>query len=206
IWMEWLEWRIRQAKDALSGIVEDAGRVLSNTEDDLLRVRVLWRMAELLKSAGYVERAMALFQAQAEWVMNMPPTLRDLPFAQQLDELEKFWESEVLRVGEANSTGWSSWVTSGKETPQHQPTASTSSVRPRAPTADPHTQWAQSEKWADTYACLPTRSFDESDDADPYSIILFSDIRPLLAPIRSPDAIDAFRKAWLALLGLWVPG
>ncbi|KAL1762021.1 NRDE-2, necessary for RNA interference-domain-containing protein [Schizophyllum commune] len=206
MWMEWLEWRIGQAKDALAGIVEDAGRVLANTGDDMLRVRVLWRMAELLKSAGYIERANALFQAQAEWITHLPPTMRDLPFIQQLDELEEFWESEVPRIGEPNASGWAAWVASGKPTPTNLPTASTSSRLPRPPTVDPYTKWAQAEKLADTYACLPTRSFDESEDADPYSTIMFSDIRPLLSPIRDEAAVDAFRKAWLSVLGLWVPG
>ncbi|KAL1748548.1 NRDE-2, necessary for RNA interference-domain-containing protein [Schizophyllum fasciatum] len=205
MWMEWLEWRIGQAKDALSGIVEDAGRVLASTEDDMLRVRVLWRMAELFKSAGYVERAMALFQAQAEWVLRLPPILRDHPFTHQLDELEEFWDSEHARIGEPNSAGWASWVAAGKPALTSQPTATASSALPRPPTADPHTRWAQSETLADTFACLPTRTFDENADADPYSTIVFSDVRPLLSPLRDPAAVDVLRTAWLALLGLWVP-
>lgn len=73
LWMEWLEWRIRQSKLGLEGLFEDMDRVLSagpfqqdNVESELARLRVFWRTATAVKGAGFTERAMAMFQAQLE--------------------------------------------------------------------------------------------------------------------------------------------
>lgn len=89
LWMEWLEWRIRKAEKGVDGIVEDAMRVIATFYQDELGeiacIRVFWRVAVALQNAGTVsehasvgtickpslitgfpERAMAMFQAQAE--------------------------------------------------------------------------------------------------------------------------------------------
>lgn len=70
LWMQWLDWRAHDATKGLDGIIADARRVLSafkqDEEDEVVKCRVLWRMATLLKGMGYVERGTALLQAQAE--------------------------------------------------------------------------------------------------------------------------------------------
>lgn len=73
LWMEWLEWRIRQSRLGLDGLFEDMDRVLSaapfqqdNVGSELARLRVFWRTAAAVKGAGFNERAMAMFQAQLE--------------------------------------------------------------------------------------------------------------------------------------------
>jgi hypothetical protein len=71
---------------------------------------------------------------------------------------------------------------------------------------DPYRQWAANEAVADRTCLLPTVPSDEAEDADPYSIILFSDIQPLLFELRSVRGRCAFRLAWLSVLGLYVPG
>jgi hypothetical protein len=43
-------------------------------------------------------------------------------------------------------------------------------------------------------------------DSDPYATILFSDIRDVLLDLKTSSAKDAFRYAWLAVLGLNLPG
>lgn len=54
--LEWLEWRIRKANAGLESVVNDARRVLNtygdSEEDEIAKVRVLWRMALLFKNAG----------------------------------------------------------------------------------------------------------------------------------------------------------
>jgi hypothetical protein len=51
---------------------------------------------------------------------------------------------------------------------------------------------------------MPTRSTDEPDD--PYSTVLFPDIRQLLVPLETLEAKRVFRLIWLSFLGLHVPG
>jgi NRDE-2, necessary for RNA interference len=53
IWMEWLEWRMRTKNRGINGMVEDAVRVLQSIgQDELGKVRVLWRLAVAFQAAG----------------------------------------------------------------------------------------------------------------------------------------------------------
>ncbi|KAH9837066.1 NRDE-2, necessary for RNA interference-domain-containing protein [Rhodofomes roseus] len=206
MWMEWLDWRIRKGEKGVEGIVEDAKRVLGAViGDEIGMLRVLWRVAVGFRDAGYVERATALFQAQAELTYRTHPDMARQPFERQLDALEEFWESEAPRMGEANTKGVPYWTTNpiGDVTNLVSPRkAANISARER----DPFRRWAASESLSDRAYQLPTRSFDGAADEDPYATILFADIRPLLVDIRSAKAKDIFRRIWLAFLGLHVPG
>ena len=57
LWFEWLEWRIRKGDKGVDGVVDDAVRVLKflghGEEDELAKVRVFWRVAVVLKNAGW---------------------------------------------------------------------------------------------------------------------------------------------------------
>lgn len=53
---------------------------------------------------------------------------------------------------------------------------------------------------------LPRRSTDSEADLDPYSTILFTDVRDVLLNLDSASAKDVFRYAWLSVLGLNLPG
>ena len=86
--MEWLEWRIRNGNTGIDGVVESAVRAVaslgSDVDSEVAKVRIFWRMTTAIRSAGtfvdaswilyslflvslgYSERAMAIYQAQAE--------------------------------------------------------------------------------------------------------------------------------------------
>ncbi|EED80436.1 predicted protein, partial [Postia placenta Mad-698-R] len=204
IWVEWLDWRIRRGSNGIDGIVEDARRVLASIGDEeVSHMRVLWRVGVAFRDAGYVERANALFQAQAELAYHTPASFVGQPFDEQLDALEEFWEAEVLRTGEPGAKGWAHWHDTDH---QAEPPAARQIPEPTTVEVDPYRRWAALESIADRTHHLPSRSFDESADADPYATILFSDIRPLLLPLRSVQAKRTFRLIWLAFLGLHIPG
>lgn len=132
---------------------------------------------------------------------EVPQALYGLPHEMQLDQLEEFWESDAPRMGEEGAKGWAAWVSFGKQ--YHE--SSSATVRPsNISELDPYRQWAAKELEADRTHFLPSHSFEESDD--PYRTILFPDIRSLLIQIQSPVAKNAFRQAWLAILGLHIPG
>ncbi|KAG6911532.1 hypothetical protein DXG01_011834 [Tephrocybe rancida] len=205
IWMEWIEWRIRKAGNGVDGIVEDAARtlgVLRHQQDELAKVRVFWRIAVVFQRAGFVERATAMFQAQAELLFEIPQAVYGLPHETQLEHLEDFWESEAPRVGEVESRGWAAWAASRHE--GEVPAPSYNSDTPPLGELDPYRQWASREARMDRSNFLPSRSSHNTDD--PYSMILFSDIRPLLISLTSATAKDAFRQAWLSYSGLHIPG
>ena len=160
-----------------------------------------------------------MFQAQAELsvcirpgslhvliinrTFKSPRPLNNGSFDASLDSLDEFWESEAPRVGERDAKGWEAWTQSGKP----QGAVSLNAPSPTAPTElDPYRQWAANEVCADRASFLPSRSTDERADLDPYSTVLFTDIRPLLSALRTSEARNAFRLAWLSSVGLVVPG
>ena len=137
---------------------------------------------------------------------EVPQSLYGLPVETQLEALEEFWESETPRVGEANANGWSGWVSSGR--PEAIPTneSCTQVDTDPIPSADPFSSWYTDETRADRLFRTPARSTSERAASDPYATVLFSDIRPLLLPLTTQRAKNIFRFAWLALLGLHIPG
>ena len=120
-----------------------------------------------------------------------------------LDSLDEFWESEHPRFGECESKGWENWIASGNQeyASAHSPP---SNIVPSLPISDHFQKWAAEERDSDLRFMMPTRSTDETDD--PYSTVLFSDIRPLLVPVKTSQAKRTFRLIWLSFLGLYVPG
>ncbi|KDQ63400.1 hypothetical protein JAAARDRAFT_147686 [Jaapia argillacea MUCL 33604] len=205
IWMEWLDWRIKKAGKGLDGLVGDAERILRALQgDEMGQLRVMWRVAVAFWHAGYMERAMALFQAQAELTFEIPQSLYGLPLETQLEALEEFWDVEAFRVGESGSKGWAAWVADGSPEyrPPPRPPANENARKIDLP--DIYAKWS-AEEIRDDRLCVMSAGSDEQLD-DPYTTILFEDIRPLLISLQSPDAKHAFRLVWLSLLGLHVPG
>nr|VWO94247.1 Pre-mRNA-splicing factor CLF1 (crooked-neck-like protein 1) [Ganoderma boninense] len=205
IWMAWFDWRVRRTPNLLETIAEDLERILRTStvhEDEVGQLRIFWRAAIALRDAGYVERANALFQAQAELLYAIPEQLHDKPFEVQLDAMEEYWDSEVPRLGEAEASGWAAW-----DAYRHEHTLRPSKAAAAAPDmSDPYSKWAAAEGLADRTRAISLRSTDEDEDVDPYAVVLFSDIRPLLLCLRSSRSKDVFRHIWLAFLGVHVPG
>jgi hypothetical protein len=179
--------------------------------------------------SGFIERSMALFQAQADMYFqpsylsytytyakcfrsagfNNPPVINQLPFEVQMSNLEEYWDSEAPRIGEPGSTGWADWYIAGKpeRTPRRAPDSTTPTLLAVAASlSDPYQLWAQAEVRADELMKPPLRSTDPDAELDPYAAILFSDIRPFLFELTSKRSKGLFRLMWLSHLGLHVPG
>ncbi|KAJ3816071.1 NRDE-2, necessary for RNA interference-domain-containing protein [Lentinula aff. lateritia] len=208
MWMEWLEWRISKSGDGLDGVIDAALRIFSSLDDsedsEVGKLRVFWRIAIVFKQAGYHERATAMFQAQAEFVFANPEALNSVPLEIRLAAFEEFWDSEVPRMGEPHSKGWSHWVSHKQE--RNPLTVVTPSVTLTSTELDPYRQWVEYETRADCAGQLPARTTDDNIDSDPYSTILFVDIRPFLLDLRTQRSKNVFRLAWLSTLGLHIPG
>ena len=110
--------------------------------------------------------------------------MNNLPPEERLDALEEFWETEVPRAGEDGAKGWKAWKL------ELQSIASSTMV-PRigkCESSDPYAIWHFNEAEADKRLIFPTRlsgndgsdhvtEGDETPDEDPYSAVLFTDIR-----------------------------
>ena len=132
-----------------------------------------------------------------------------MPFEEQLNNLEEYWELESPRIGESGSTGWAGWYIAGK--PERTPglaasSTSSTSGAVAASLSDPHQRWAQEEMRSDELLRLPLRSTDPDAGLDPFATILFLDIRPFLFALTSNRTKGFFRLMWLSYLGLHVPG
>lgn len=143
-------------------------------------------------------------QHRAE-VQASPSTSKPIDAA--LDDLEQFWDSEAARVGETGSLGWSH--TSDDSLPPEVPADSV--IKPEVTgnghqDTDPFETWARSERTASRARGRPTRTSDtlvgDDEEDDPYSVILFSDIRSLLFVVSSPDARSQLLYSFLFYLGL----
>jgi hypothetical protein len=140
---------------------------------------------------------------------NNPPVISQLPFEEQMSNLEEYWDSEAPRIGESGSTGWADWYIAGKpeRTPRCAPASTTpTSLAVAASLSNPYQLWAQTEMRADELMKPPLRSTDPDAELDPYAAILFSDIRPFLFELTSKRSKGLFRLIWLSHLGLHVPG
>lgn len=145
-----------------------------------------------------------MFQAQAELTYNCPPSFAGAFLTSRLDKLEEFWESEVPRIGESGARGWAAWLSSGKL--GHNAPNSPAPEVPSLSSGDAYQTWAHHESAFDRVVHPALRTMDPAAEEDPYSTIMFADVRPFLFTLSSQRARSAFRLAWLSLLGLHVPG
>lgn len=135
----------------------------------------------------------------------MPQDLYGLPLPHLLNSLEEFWESETPRIGEIGAKGWSSWFTS-KKVEQARNSETSSALGLNLNISDPYLRWSLLELHSDRHSRLPSRSYDAVSETDPYTTILFADVRDMLMDLKTNRAKDAFRLSWLSFLGLHIPG
>ncbi|KAH8120222.1 DUF1740-domain-containing protein [Phellopilus nigrolimitatus] len=201
--IEWLDWRMRTPAN-FSNVLEDAIRAykmvakgMSGDNADIARLRVFWRTAIFLKQAGYVERGFAIFQAQAELSFNTPDDVKTFAFEKRVDLLEEFWESEIPRVGETSAKAT-------KETTEEDSLEEAQRIG-EYNSGNPYEIWHFRETESDRCLFIPTRTSNMNED-DPYSTILFSDIRPFLINLGTTKGLNMFRLIWLSFMGLHIPG
>lgn len=132
---------------------------------------------------------------------EIPQSLYGLPLEALLDALEDFWDSDTPRVGDPGATGWSAHNPSSSPPAPPQPT----SPPPPSTEKDPYARWAADECAADLAQRTPVRGEGGADD-DPYAAVFFSDVRPLLRTVGTPEGRRAFRLLFLHFLGLPIPG
>lgn len=149
-----------------------------------VQIYVVLRMTLFMRESGFAEYATAAWQALLEFVFFKPIIVQasvNTKDGSSLEEtavsmFEKFWDSEVPRIGEKGAEGWASFSQKRGEPPQ-----------PRTETADDledskdhWKSWLTSERRHRLLSRNPARTIDDIEENDPYRIILFSDIRPFL--------------------------
>lgn len=165
------------------------------------QVYVLLRMTVFMREAGFIENAIATWQAVLEWQMFKPKDFQSREHAlsgsnaaEALSAFERFWESEVSRIGEECATGWANYLDSNGEPPR--PRKDTKCVSKNG--SQLLDAWASLERGQYLQSRIVARTIDEVDESDPYRVILFSDVRGAL--IDPPASLSDLALIFQALL------
>lgn len=134
-------------------------------------VYVFLRLTVFMKEAGYHELSMALWQAVLELCVMRPPGVEtDAAMA----SLEEFWDSEAPRLGERGYLPWISRQQQDAPAPKRRHSMHVRTTN----RIFKHFILAELDRASET--TLPGRTTDESDASDPFNVVLFSDIQPVV--------------------------
>ncbi|KAI9932666.1 hypothetical protein AWENTII_005014 [Aspergillus wentii] len=148
------------------------------------------RLTLFIRESGFSEHAVGLWQAILEWTFFQPEFDLSNDQNKALSAFIEFWESEVARIGEVGAKGWKS--------------GSSSSIEPREFTAvnrinlkSIFASWVTCERERVLNARVPARSLDESDDNDPYRVVISSDLQDYLSLFWGFDSGDVLIDSFL---------
>ncbi|KAE9984875.1 hypothetical protein BLS_000958 [Venturia inaequalis] len=163
-------------------------------------VYIFLRLTNLMREAGYHEFSEALWQAVLELQFFRPATVHgSLNVA-----FEDFWESEVARIGEIHAKGWSNFDSDTQETPE----AIKIMLKPVGEGEGIFKRFAHAEKTTAQHPELvhAGRSSDDTGEDDPFHMVLFRDIEPILFPaMLDHDSPRDLVPAFLLFLGMPLP-
>lgn len=163
----------------------------AGADRDSQLVYLVLRTSILLWDTDHTELSIGLWQALLESTFFRPPNLTS---DQAMASFEEFWHSETSRIGEEGALGWSS-----DNRVQIDPQ---SDLKPAIVTSPRLQTWALIETALSQNAGLPARSLDQVDEADPYRIVLFSDISPHLFCPSTDEGLSLLMDAFLLFAGL----
>lgn len=151
------------------------------------------RLTLFMREAGFAEHAVGLWQAVLESTIFRPD---ELSLSREvLPAFTEFWESEVARIGDVGSKGWRSRSSLPVEPKAFTPR---SQLNPKSIFAT----WPVCERERILNARIPARSLDESDDDDPYRVIISSDFEEFLPLMWEVNSTDGLVDAFLYFCGL----
>ena len=166
---------------------------------------ILLRMTLYMRESGFLEQATAIWQALLEYEFFRPPRLCGPVHAEggslhtsTLLEFQRFWDSEVPRVGEDGCAGWAMFCQGGGDPPQ--PRHEVLGMVPDD--QDRWGSWVSSELTNTMLARNPARTIDDVVEDDPYRVILFSDVQLFLMDSPSIASREVCLSAFLAFCQL----
>ena len=167
-----------------------------------LQIYVVLRMALFMREGGFAEHATAAWQALLEFVFFRPVIGQSGDHNEEkwsneatISMFEKFWDSEVPRIGEEGAGGWASFFQ--KQGTQPQPRTEPADDLNHC--KDHWKSWLASERRQSLLSRNPARTTDdiEVNMDDPYRIILFCDVRPFLIDPPSPAGQQLILHAFI---------
>lgn len=168
-----------------------SGSDLERPENANIKLYLFLRMTVFMREAGFIEHAVALWQALLEFNFFAPhesKTSKDSLAARS--GFAEFWESEVARIGEVGAKGWG-----GGNSAAIEPKADVSKALLNKNAL--FDSWVACERERELNSRLPARTLDEVEEDDPYRVILFSDVEEFLIPFSSSIASDLLINGFL---------
>ncbi|KAI9761786.1 MAG: hypothetical protein M1840_001705 [Geoglossum simile] len=169
-------------------------------------VYVLLRGTLFMREAGFAENATAIWQALLELHFFAPTEFAVMGMtdekgqAELLSSFERFWESEVPRIGEDCAEGWNAFVTDGEANNVPEPRIDV--VKANIGRHLVFETWASAERLQALKSRDPARTIDEVEEDDPYRVILFSDIKDFLPYFDSKQARLTLLNAFMVFCKL----
>jgi hypothetical protein len=173
------------------------------------------KVLQSLTSAGYTERAIALYQAQIEFNCFCPPQLLD--FRTQISAFEAFWNAEAPRIGDPLACGWAAWhmtqLTGAPSVPRDideepvglgpapPPPAAPGRTTVEEAQAAAFGEWQQAESLL-AQQRLPQRLTTGDPGEDLERVVLADDVLPCLFQFLSPQFRLDLVLACLDMLGV----
>ncbi|KAF5003533.1 hypothetical protein FDECE_9920 [Fusarium decemcellulare] len=180
--------------DRLGQIMSRSGSDIS-PGDSSEAVYVFLRLTRFIYDSGYKELAVAAWQAFLELNFFRLPQLDSK--SEAFESLRDFWESEVPRIGETDAQGWAKFVQDGGIGDAPEPVQDNQDLSSQS--RDDYKRWASMEHSQANKARVPARTMDEGTEDDPFRVVMFSDIEPLLffvpgniMPVVQQQVLDAF--------------
>ncbi|KAH0541960.1 hypothetical protein FGG08_003592 [Glutinoglossum americanum] len=154
----------------------------------------------------FVENATAIWQALLEIHLFTPTEIASVGITNRrgeevlLSSFQRFWESEVPRIGENGAEGWNSFVAKGEAGIVPEPR--TDSLEVNIDKRHIFRSWATAEKLRALESRDPARTIDEVEEDDPYRVILFSDIKDFIFYFDSKQARLSLLNGFMAFCTL----
>ncbi|KAI0971755.1 DUF1740-domain-containing protein [Xylaria arbuscula] len=140
-------------------------------------IYVFSRLTRFLADAGFVELALAAWQASLELNFSRPCALPSRGWEIPVS-FQEYWESEVPRLGEDGWRGWATFVTDVAAQEPPDPKICEPLAQPR--TRDGYAAWYTTEHHRAQHATIPARALDEGAEDDPFRVVMFSDFQDIL--------------------------
>ncbi|CAN8097204.1 unnamed protein product [Discula destructiva] len=204
--------RLRQLQERLAETISSTGSCVevkhsgetcteSNTTGALATIceemtYVFLRLTCFIRDAGYSELSIAAWQALLELTFARPMDEPEQTHAEAMSSFRDFWESEVPRIGEEGAKGWRHFIEAAEMA--DLPDAKTEAAPAVPHTKDVYKAWAAVETQRSRNASLPARTLDEGTEADPFRVVMFADLEPLL--FHLPSAVHSMPKVQAAIV------
>jgi len=183
-----ISWDYEQCLDVYQQCWSKICTMQDGIAKDMYRAYLLLRLTTFMKQSGFIERAVATWQAVLEFSF-FKPTIPGTHI--EPTDFELFWSRESPRIGEKGAQGWHSNSGTGPPQDIDKPFLDID-------VQDLFCSWATAEQNHATETVLPARTLDVVPENDPYRVVMFTDIKDFLfRPIANIGAVSQGEKLLL---------